>query len=300
MRVTDKILQNNFITNLAFNTERLYEQEMKVLTNKRINKPSDDPVGVMSSLTIRTRLSEIEQYKRNIDRSKTLITDTETAVTQLADIIQSVNTLTIQGASDGYVDNDRMSISYEVDGLLEHVLTLANSRSESIYSFAGTNNDTAAYSAIRNDADEITSVTTSGSSGEIIGVVGENLKLKININGEDLFESGQNIFDVLIDIRDNLREGNTDQLREDLNILDEAAEKVYNTQAVLGSRLNRITAAESRAEDDVLNFTEFLSDTEDADASQVIIDYQMELLTLQSSLQAGARLLQPKLADFLK
>jgi len=300
MRVTDKILQNNFITNLAFNTERLYEQETKVLTNKRINKPSDDPVGVMSSLTIRSRLSEIEQYKRNIDRSKTLITDSETAVTQLAEIIQSVNTLTIQGASDGYVDSDRISISYEINGLLEHVITLANSRSESIYSFAGTNNDTAAYSAIRDEAGEITSVKTSGSSGDVIGVIGENLKLKININGEDLFESGQNIFDVLIDIRDNLREGNTDKLREDLNILDEAAEKVYNTQAVLGSRQNRITAAESRAEDDILNFSEFLSDTEDADASQVIIDYQMELLTLQASLQAGARLLQPKLVDFLR
>lgn len=300
MRITDKILQNNFITNLAFTAERLYDIETKLLTNKRINKPSDDPVGVMSSLSIRTRLSEIEQYKRNIARSKTLIQNSETSITQLVEIIQRVNTLTIQGASDGFVDNDRLSISNEINGLLEHVMTLANNRSGSIYSFAGTNNDTAAYSAIRNDADDITSVITSGSSGNIIAVIGENLKLKININGEDLFESGQNIFDVLIDIRDNMREGDTDKLREDLNILDEVAEKVYNNQAVLGSRLNRILAAESRAEDDVLNFTRFLSDTEDADATRVIIDYQMELLTLQVSLQVGARLLHPKLVDFLR
>ena len=38
MRITDKILQNNFIANLTFSTERLYDAQTKVLTNKRVNK----------------------------------------------------------------------------------------------------------------------------------------------------------------------------------------------------------------------------------------------------------------------
>lgn len=299
MRITDKILQNNLISNLSSATERLYEQEMKVLTNKSINKPSDNPVDTMTALSIRTKISQIEQYQRNIERAQTLLTNTETIVSDLYDQLNSANTLAIQGASDNFSAEDKLSISYEVDQILEQVLNLANNRSESTYTFAGTNNETAPYMAIRNDEGEIVEVKTAGSGGDINVVIGENIKVKMNINGEDLFEGDQNIFDLLIKIRDDLRADDTDSLQDDITQISSAVEKVINVQSIIGARVNRIDAAESRAESDVSSFAEYLSNIEDIDATQAIIDYRQELLTLQSALQAGARLLQPKLSDFL-
>ncbi|MCE5249633.1 flagellar hook-associated protein FlgL [bacterium] len=299
MRITDKILHNNFIYNLAYASERLYESETKVLTNKRLNKPSDSPVDVMTDLAIRTKLDEITQFQRNISRSQTLLQNTESITSQMQEIFQRVNTLTIQGASDSYGPTDKLSISYEVNQLLEQVYSYANNRSESIYTFSGTYSDTAPYIAIRNSDGEIESVKSAGSSGDIITTIGENINMKVNINGEDLFESGENLFNVLIDIRDSLRANDSDSLRNDIGKLETASEKIINIQAVIGSRLNRITAADSRAENDTISFTEFLSNTEDIDASEAIMDYQLQLLTLQSSLQAGSRLIQPKLSDFL-
>ncbi|GAI86591.1 unnamed protein product, partial [marine sediment metagenome] len=160
---------------------------------------------------------------------------------------------------------------------------------------AGTLNDVAPYQAIYNANGEIASVQTTGSSGDITGLIGERVKIKININGEDLFESSQNLFEIAIKVRDDLLANDSAALNEDLNNVNNASENIYNTQSLSGSRLNRIYAAETRAENDILNFTEYLSDTEDIDASEAIMNYQMELLTLQASLQAGARLLYPKL-----
>jgi len=300
MRITDKILHNNFIANLTFSSERLYDAETKVLTNKRVNKPSDNPVDTLNSLTIRTKLSELNQYQRNIGRSKTMLQSTESATTQLAEIFQRLTTLTIQGASDNYSSSDKISIASEVNQLVEQIFSLSNNRSESIYAFAGTRNDVAPYHAERNAAGEIVNVSTTGSAGEIPCLVGEKITIKVNINGEDLFEGGQNLFDIAIKIRDDLNANATDSLSEDLNSLNDASEKIYNTQAILGSRLNRIEAADTRAYNDIISFTEFLSDTEDIDASEAIMNYQTELLTLQATLQAGARLLHPKLIDFLR
>ncbi len=300
MRITDKILQNNFLANLAFSTERLYDAQTKVLTNKRVNKPSDNPVDAMTSLNIRTKLSEINQYQRNINRSKTMVENTESVVTQLANIFQRLSTLTIQGASDSYGPNDKISLAGEVNQLLEQIFVIANNRSESVYTFAGTLNDVAPYQAIYNVDGEIARVQTTGSSGDIEGLIGERVKIKININGEDLFESSQNLFEIVIKIRDDLLANDSEALNEDLNDISNASENIYNSQSLLGSRLNRIFAAEIRAENDILNYTEYLSDTEDVDASEAIINYQRELLTLQASLEAGARLLYPKLVDFLR
>ncbi len=300
MRITDKILQNNFLANLNFSTERLYDAQTKVLTNKRVNKPSDNPVDAMTSLNIRTKLSEINQYQRNINRSKTMVENTESVVTQLANIFQRLSTLTIQGASDSYGPNDKISLAGEVNQLLEQIFVIANNRSESVYTFAGTLNDVAPYQAIYNVDGEIARVQTTGSSGDIEGLIGERVKIKININGEDLFESSQNLFEIVIKIRDDLLANDSEALNEDLNNISNASENIYNSQSLLGSRLNRIFAAETRAENDILNYTEYLSDTEDVDASEAIINYQRELLTLQASLEAGARLLYPKLVDFLR
>jgi flagellar hook-associated protein 3 FlgL len=300
MRITDRVLQNNLTSNLASITERLYNNETKVLTNKSINKPSDNPVDTMTSLNIRTKLSEIDQYKRNINRSQTLLQNSETVISELNDLVEQVHTLTVQGASDNYSSQDKVSISYEVNQILEQVFNLSNNRSESTYTFAGTNNETAPYQAIRNDAGEITEVKTSGSAGDINCVVGENIKIKVNVNGEDVFENGQNIFNVLISVRDNLRANDTSALQNNLTQLTTASEKVINVQSIIGSRTNRIDAAESRAESDTTSFTEFLSNTEDADSAQAIMDYQQTLVTLQSALQAGARIMTPKLADFLR
>ena len=300
MRVTDTILKNNFLTNLAFTAERLYDKETKVLTNKKVNKPSDNPVDALNALAIRQRLDEIDQYQRNISRTKTLLQNTETVVQQISDVFQRVTLLTVQGASDNYGVDDKVSISYEINQLIEQVLIASNNRSESIYTFAGTYNDRAPYVAVRDEQGEIVQVTTSGSSGDITRILGENVRIKANINGEELFEQGQDLFEIMITIRDDLRAGLTDSCREDLISLSEASEKINNIISVIGSRMNRVESADNRAINDEINFTEFLSNAEDIDASEAIIEYQLELLKLQASLQAGSRLLYPRLGDFLK
>ena len=300
MRVTDTILQRNFLSNLSQSSERLYEQEIRVLTNKRVNKPSDNPVDAINSMVIRTKLDEIDQYDRNISRAKGLLENSETVIAQLSDMFDRVKVLTIQGASDTSGPMDKLSISYEVNQIIEQLFNAANNRSESTYVFAGTYNNAAPYRAVRNEQGQIEAVTSNGSTGDINRIIGENITIKTNVNGEELFEQGGNLFDTLISVRDNLEANDSDALRENLTALNDSSEKINNTRAVVGSRVNRIESAAARNESDKFKFTEYLSNTEDIDAAEAIIDYQAQLLTLQSSLQAGARILLPKLGDFLR
>ena len=60
-----------------------------------------------------------------------------------------------------------------------------------------------------------------------------------------MFDRGVNLFEVVMDIRDNLRDNNTDAVRMNLDEVNNASEKIYNMQAIIGSRLNRVYAAET-------------------------------------------------------
>ena len=47
-------------------------------------------------------------------------------VDQLYELVERVTTLSVQGASDSYGENDKYSISYEVNQLLEQVFNASN------------------------------------------------------------------------------------------------------------------------------------------------------------------------------
>lgn len=300
MRVTNTMLKNNYLTNLEFTVERLYEAENVVLTEKRVNTPSDDPIDALNALVLRERISEIKQYQRNINRAGTQLQNTETVIEEIVDMFERVRELAVQGASDNYSQTDKISLSYEIDQILEQLVIDANHQADTTYTFGGTYNNIPPYVAVRNDDGEIIQVTTSGSSGDIMQVLGDSVEIKTNVNGEELFEEGVNLFELLIDLRDDMRENDTDGISNGLSLVDDASEKIYNIQSVIGSKVNRVESAGSRAESDLINFTEYLSNTEDADATQAVIDYQTQLLLLQTSFQAGSMLFQYNLVDFLR
>ena len=70
MRVSLRNQYSNFLFNLQNTQSRLMELNMQASSQKRINKPSDDPVGTARVLNYRSSLSAIEQYRSNIDTAK--------------------------------------------------------------------------------------------------------------------------------------------------------------------------------------------------------------------------------------
>ena len=50
MRITNQIQQSNALQNIFKITEDLFAANQRVATGKRINKPSDDPLGIQDTL----------------------------------------------------------------------------------------------------------------------------------------------------------------------------------------------------------------------------------------------------------
>ena len=62
MRITNKIMQNNSLSNINKNKELEDKLNTQIATKKKITRPSDDPVVAIRALILRTNLSEISQY----------------------------------------------------------------------------------------------------------------------------------------------------------------------------------------------------------------------------------------------
>jgi flagellar hook-associated protein 3 FlgL len=299
MRVTDKILQNVFLSNINKISERTYNSETRYLTGKKINKPSDDPVNALNALTLKSRISEYGQYQRNIEESQSILDNTESSIDQINDIYQELSTLAITGTTDAESEFNSTTVASDVNNLIEQIFSLANTKTPSGYLFAGTRSDTAPYQAVRDENGEIVEIKTTGSDGDVVQLIGQNLKMKVNVNGEDLFEKNGNLFELALNLRDNLRSGEIQSVKDSLSDFNSATSKIINIQSEIGSKINRVDSAATRIELDLKNFKEFLSNIEDIDSATAIVEYQQDLNSLQSALEAGSRLVQPKLIDFL-
>ena len=300
MRVTNKIIANILRKNLEDANIRLLKRNEEVITGKKINKPSDDPVGILASLLVRKDIADNQQYQRNISFAQSQLRESESVVADMIERLQTAWEYAVQMANDFNSREDRISTSYAVDQMLEAVVSLANISKSGKYIFAGTQDTVAPYVALRDSQGRIDKILTTGTSGDKKVAIDEGVYINVNLKGEDFIHTGNNVFDAFISFRDALIANDTTAIRESINELEASMNQVINAQSVIGSRMVRVDAAGSRKIDEEISLNTLISDVEDIDIAQAITNLEMERLTYQVALQAGADIIQPTLASFLR
>ena len=138
MRVTNKIIQNNSITNI--NNNKVMEDKLntQLATGKKINRPSDDPVVAIRSLRLRTSLTEIEQYyKKNVPDADNWLKITENSVDTTISLIKSMYSDCTSGSEGFKTADDRNAILGDLKGLRDEIFSAGNSEYAGRYVFTG-------------------------------------------------------------------------------------------------------------------------------------------------------------------
>lgn len=137
MRVSDKMNQNQFLSNVQKNRSELADLQNQAATMKRINKPSDDPIGAAKVLQNRTENKNLDQFDRNILFAKTFLENTESTLSQLGDVLVRAKELALQGASDTNGGLPRGMIAEEVSQIYNSVVEMSNRRLGERFLFGG-------------------------------------------------------------------------------------------------------------------------------------------------------------------
>jgi len=303
MRITNNMLSRIFLLNLEKSATRLIQIQERLSTGRRINRPSDDPIGTTKALNLRLLEKQNEQYQRNIEDASSWLNFNDSALGDLQTALIRAKGIGVQGSDDTLNEEDRKALAQEVNQILEHILSMANSKFKGKYIFGGTETTTPPYAATRDGTTgEITAVASNpaGLDGEIIREIGPGVTISINISGHDVFTKDVDIFQTLIDLRDALNGNDPDQVRTLLDNLDTSSDQIIIAQSQVGAKANRVEGALSWLQDENLNIVKLLSQTEDADMIKEIGDLQQQEVIYQSALALGGRILLPSLIDFIR
>jgi flagellin-like hook-associated protein FlgL len=141
-RTSQRGTYRNINANLDLLSWRIAQLSNQVASEKKINKPSDNPSGAASVLRTRTVLSEIAQHGENVGYSNTWLTNTGNVTASIKSVLDEIYTKAEQGATDTVNGDQRSIIAEEVDQLFKTIIQFGDTRYLDNYLLAGQSTQT--------------------------------------------------------------------------------------------------------------------------------------------------------------
>jgi flagellar hook-associated protein 3 FlgL len=164
MRVSETMKFRTMTDNL-FKVQNSYNELMeKMASQKTINRPSDDPLGMSRILTYRKSQASAKQYSENIDSSTAWITMTESKLTGANDLLVRAKEIALSQTTATASAETREIAAVEVQQIIEQMRTLANSQYGDRYLFSGTKVDEAPFSSSESAAAIGAAAAASGNT----------------------------------------------------------------------------------------------------------------------------------------
>ena len=302
IRITNGMLINELKYNLNNNYTNMDKYQRQLATGRKINLPSDNPAGLVKSLRLRTNLVEGEQYLANINEGINFMETTDAALGNLTAIMQRIRELAVNAANGTNDDSARRAIADEIKELTDQITIVANTSYGSKYIFAGTN---VTQQPCQEDSDPDTFKWT-GNNEALQLEIGVGVKLTINLTDSSMnnFFVGNGTDPGVIDfcrgLVSDIEAGNLDAVNAALTTADKFIDNLLTARSTIGAKVNRLELQQSRLDSTQISYTSLLSQNEDADIAEVIMNLKMQESVYRASLAAGARIIQPSLVDFLR
>ena len=147
MRITENMKFSTAVASM-FNVQNQYNSILeKMASQKRINRISDDPLGMTMLLGFRQASASLDQYQRNIDSSGGWLSLTESKLSGVEELLVKTTELAIgQGTATASAETRRITAE-NVRRIKEEMLSFANSRYGNRYLFSGSRMDITPFSA---------------------------------------------------------------------------------------------------------------------------------------------------------
>jgi flagellar hook-associated protein 3 FlgL len=293
-RVTQNMMTRHSVDSLQTGLGRMAKLQEQLSTGRVLNRPSDSPTDTTSAMRLRDSLAATRQYQRNAQDGLAWLGTIDATLRSATDHTREARDLALQGANGGSVSPAaREALANTVDQLRTNLLAAANTTHLGRPVFGGITAGAAAYNA--------DGTLAPGVTGSVQRTVADGVEIRVDADPVAVFGPvGDSVFDHLEALSAALRAGDQSAIRTHIGTLNVDLDRITTARAEAGTRFAQVDTATQTAADTELRLKSSLSEVENADLPEVIVDLKMQETAYQASLAATARVMQPSLLDFLR
>jgi flagellar hook-associated protein 3 FlgL len=318
MRITNLMMTENAIQNMADSREKINKLQSNLASGKQFQVPSDDPTRASASLSLRSHLETLESYTDTAEMTQSWMTASDNAFDQLEQLAVRANNLILRGLNDSLSSSERaISLGSEMQTLINEAIEIGNTSVNGQYIFSGYQVNQKAFE-LTDSATPLTDyqgnpftpkvVNYLGDTGTMQRNLGPDQSVTLNVRGDqailgflqNLVQASNalkqnNIKDTGDPVTDPLTlESTLTALKSSLDTLDQ-----YRTSN--GARMRQVDSAANFLESVKLETKSLLSDNEDTNMAEGIALLANRQTTYEAVLEVSQRAISAlSLFDYLR
>jgi len=209
-------------------------------------------------------------------------------MSQTQGIVSELKALSVQMASATTDAAQRNSAAQIVQNMLAEIVTLANTDVSGRYIFGGTKTDAAPFSQ---------NGTYSGNNDAFTIKSGKNATIEVGSDGSAAFGT---LFTTLSAFQTALETNDVSGIQNAMTGLDTNFDAISEKISYVGAQMRRIEVKGEILENMNLSNTERLSEVEDADITEAVMNLKSVEFAYQATLASSARVMSLSLVNYLK
>ncbi len=279
----------------------LVKTQQQIATGRKILTPADDPIGASQVLNLEQGRVMNEQFATNRINAGNALREQEGVLSSMNELAQDVQTLLVQAGNASLDDTQRSYLAVELDGQLEQLLSLANSKDGmGNFMFSGYQVTMPTYQKTSSGA------TFQGDGGQRSLQVDTSRRVTISVSAQQLFEAidtgttsapgvKQDIFTTLRSWSDALKSPTASAAAQTAqaaagtaagNALTILLDRVLSSRAAIGAQQKEIDALDAAGAAKDIYYAQAKSTLQDVDYTQVISDFSQQQATLEAAMKS--------------
>jgi flagellar hook-associated protein 3 FlgL len=288
-----------FLTNINRISDRLSQAQQQVSSGLKITQVSDAPDSISLLLQADASLSFTTDALSTLGRTKTEVDAGEQALESAAGIFDKVQTLGAQGNSDTQTASGRTVIAQQLDSLVQELAGLAGSRVEGRYIFAGDADQQIPYIYTPGQATPLSPYL--GTASTRLAQHPNGTTFAVALTAQQIFDSADpttNVFTNIQNLSTALKSNDSAAIQTAFAALPATGTFLNNQLAFYGNAQNKVADATEFGNTLQLQLKTQISNLQDADLTEAILNLTQAQIQNQAALQAQGKIPRTTLFDF--
>ncbi len=184
MRISTSQIYTQGSEAIARAQSELFANQQRIASGKRMLNPADDPVASAEVVVVGQSRARVERYAANIVTASESLATNDSILGDVSDLLIDIRTLAVNAGSGALSAADRAGIATELQGRLDQLVGLANSRgADGGFLFSGFAVATQPFALAGG------SYVYHGDQGTRAIAVADGRELEVSVHGETLFNS---------------------------------------------------------------------------------------------------------------
>ena len=179
MRIADKMNFDQVNANLGKNRAEMSELQNQAASQRRVTKPSDDPLAATRVLQTRTEIGSGKQFIKSIAQARNFLEFSEQSLGELSETLMRAKELAINQASDASASAETRAVAAtEIKTIFDQVVQVGNSKQGDRFLFGGFKTTKPPFDNQGN---------YRGDAGEMKISINKEAKVAMNMSGDKIF-----------------------------------------------------------------------------------------------------------------